>query len=109
MVKTKLGKPDAKGRSRAEEVAGSEHVIEADHVIMAFGFKPHKMHWLEKYDVAINDWGGINAREQGDFTHQTTNPKIFAGGDIVRGSDLVVTAIFEGRNAAEGIMDYLKV
>jgi len=43
------------------------------------------------------------------FTHQTTNPKIFAGGDIVRGSDLVVTAIFEGRNAAEGIMDYLEV
>ncbi|SEE54385.1 hypothetical protein SAMN04490198_1812 [Pseudomonas palleroniana] len=37
------------------------------------------------------------------------NPKIFAGGDMVRGSDLVVTAIFEGRNAAEGILDYLQV
>jgi glutamate synthase (NADPH/NADH) small chain len=109
MVKTKLGEPDAKGRSRAEEVPGSEHVIEADQVIMAFGFQPHKMDWLEKYDVEINNWGGINAPEQGEFTHQTTNPKIFAGGDIVRGSDLVVTAIFEGRNAAEGIMDYLKV
>ncbi|MBH0057613.1 FAD-dependent oxidoreductase [Pseudoalteromonas sp. SWXJZ94C] len=109
MVKTKLGEPDAKGRSRAEEVPGSEHVIEADQVIMAFGFQPHKMDWLEKYDVEINHWGGINAPEQGEFTHQTTNPKIFAGGDIVRGSDLVVTAIFEGRNAAEGIMDYLKV
>ena len=109
MVKTKLGEPDANGRSRAEEVAGSEHVIEATQVIMAFGFKPHKMDWLEKYDVEINHWGGINAPEQGEFTHQTTNPKIFAGGDIVRGSDLVVTAIFEGRNAAEGIMDYLKV
>ena len=35
--------------------------------------------------------------------------RIFAGGDIVRGSDLVVTAIFEGRTAAEGIMDYLGV
>lgn len=109
MVKTKLGEPDAKGRSRAKEVPGSEHVIEADQVIMAFGFQPHKMDWLEKYDVEINNWGGINAPEQGEFTHQTTNPKIFAGGDIVRGSDLVVTAIFEGRNAAEGIMDYLKV
>lgn len=109
MVKTKLGEPDAKGRSRAEEVPGSEHVIEADQVIMAFGFQPHKMDWLDKYDVEINNWGGINAPEQGEFTHQTTNPKIFAGGDIVRGSDLVVTAIFEGRNAAEGIMDYLKV
>jgi len=109
MVKTQLGEPDENGRSRAEVVPGSEHVLEADQVIMAFGFKPHKMDWLEKYDVEINHWGGINAPEQGEFTHQTTNPKIFAGGDIVRGSDLVVTAIFEGRNAAEGIMDYLEV
>lgn len=109
MVKTQLGEPDENGRRRAEEVAGSEHVIEATKVLMAFGFKPHKMDWLEPYGVEINHWGGINAPEKGQFTHQTTNPKIFAGGDIVRGSDLVVTAIFEGRNAAEGIMDYLEV
>jgi glutamate synthase (NADPH/NADH) small chain len=38
---------------------------------------------------------------------QTTNPKIFAGGDMVRGSDLVVTAVFEGREAAHGILNYL--
>ncbi|MGO2478168.1 MAG: FAD-dependent oxidoreductase [Pseudoalteromonas sp.] len=107
MVKTQMGEPDENGRSRAEVIAGSEHVIEATQVLMAFGFKPHKMDWLEKYDVEINHWGGINAPEKGEFTHQTTNPKIFAGGDIVRGSDLVVTAIFEGRNAAEGILDYL--
>jgi glutamate synthase (NADPH/NADH) small chain len=40
---------------------------------------------------------------------QTTNPKIFAGGDMVRGSDLVVTAVFEGREAAKGIASYLGV
>jgi len=38
---------------------------------------------------------------------QTTNPKVFAGGDMVRGSDLVVTAVFEGREAAQGILNYL--
>ena len=38
---------------------------------------------------------------------QTTNPKVFAGGDMVRGSDLVVTAVFEGREAAKGILGYL--
>ena len=38
---------------------------------------------------------------------QTTNPKVFAGGDKVRGSDLVVTAVFEGREAAKGILGYL--
>ena len=38
---------------------------------------------------------------------QTANPKVFAGGDMVRGSDLVVTAVFEGREAAKGILAYL--
>lgn len=109
MVRTQLGAPDAKGRQRAEEVPGSEHVIPADVVLMAFGFQPHDLSWLKQYDVQINEWGGIVAPERGTYTHQTSNPKIFAGGDAVRGSDLVVTAIFEGRNAAEGILEYLHV
>ncbi|CAM3958105.1 FAD-dependent oxidoreductase [Pseudoalteromonas byunsanensis] len=109
MVQTQLGEADENGRRRAEEVPGSEHVLDADAVLMAFGFKPHSLDWLAQYDVEINHWGGIEAPEKGQFTHQTSNPKIFAGGDAVRGSDLVVTAIFEGRNAAEGIMDYLGV
>ncbi|RXE91128.1 FAD-dependent oxidoreductase, partial [Pseudoalteromonas phenolica] len=41
MVETRLGEPDAAGRQRAEEVPGTEHVLDADAVIMAFGFKPH--------------------------------------------------------------------
>ena len=57
----------------------------------------------------INDWDGVVAEEQRAFPFQTSNPKIFAGGDMVRGSDLVVTAIWEGRQAAEGILDYLEV
>ena len=40
---------------------------------------------------------------------QTTNPKIFAGGDMVRGSDLVVTALWQGRQAAKGILSSLGV
>jgi len=49
------------------------------------------------------------APEQGAYAFQTTNPKIFSGGDMVRGADLVVTAIWEGRQAANGILDYLEV
>ncbi|WP_100913153.1 FAD-dependent oxidoreductase [Pseudoalteromonas spongiae] len=109
MVKTQLGEADENGRRLAEEVAGSEHVVPADAVIMAFGFQPHAMPWLSEFDVELDKWGRIVAPEQGAYTHQTSNPKIFAGGDAVRGSDLVVTAIYEGRNAAEGIMDYLEV
>ena len=53
--------------------------------------------------------GRVDAPEVGDFPFQTTNPKVFAGGDMVRGSDLVVTAVFEGREAAKGISKYLGV
>lgn len=109
MVNTQLGEADENGRRRAEEVPGSEHVLAADAVIMAFGFQPHSMPWLSEFDVELDKWGRIVAPEQGEFTHQTSNPKIFAGGDAVRGSDLVVTAIYEGRNAAEGILDYLEL
>ena len=45
----------------------------------------------------------------GKYPFQTTNPKVFAGGDMVRGSDLVVTAVHEGREAAKGIVRYLEV
>jgi len=51
----------------------------------------------------------VAASPNSAFAHQTSHPKIFAGGDMVRGSDLVVTAIFEGRQAAEGILEYLNV
>ena len=53
--------------------------------------------------------GRIIAPEGSENAFQTSNPKIFAGGDIVRGSDLVVTAIAEGRKAADGILNYLEV
>lgn len=109
MARTELGAPDAHGRRRAEIVAGSEHVMEADAVVMAFGFRPHKMEWLTAHDVELDTQGRILAPEGSDNAFQTSNPKIFAGGDAVRGSDLVVTAIAEGRKAAEGIMNFLEV
>ena len=48
---------------------------------------------------------GMIQPEGSDNAFQTSNPKIFAGGDIVCGSDLVVTAIAEGRKAADAIMN----
>lgn len=109
VVKTALGEPDDAGRRRPEPVEGSEHVLSADAVIMAFGFQPHAMPWLAAHDVELDQWGRVKAPKAGAFAFQTSNAKIFAGGDAVRGSDLVVTAIDEGRKAAEGILDYLEV
>ena len=107
MVRTELGEPDAKGRRSPMVIEGSEFVLPADAVVMAFGFKPHAMPWLAEHGVDFDDKGRIIAPEIKGY--QTTNSKIFAGGDAVRGSDLVVTAISEGRKAAAGILDYLEV
>lgn len=107
IVKTRMGEPDEKGRRRAEIIEGSEEVIDCDAVIVAFGFAPHEMPWLQSVGVTTDNRGRIEAR--GTYKQQTANPKVFAGGDITRGSDLVVTAIAEGRNAAEGILDYLDI
>ena len=109
VVTTKMGEPDENGRRRAEPVPGSEEILPADVVLVAFGFKPSPENWFAEHKVTVNNWGGVEAPEHQTFKFQTSNPKVFAGGDMVRGSDLVVTAIWEGRQAAEGILDYLGV
>lgn len=109
VVRTRLGEPDEKGRQRPEVVPGSEEIIAADAVVIAFGFQPSPAPWFENVGIELDERGRVKAPEHGAFAFQTTNEKIFAGGDMVRGSDLVVTAIYEGRQAAEGILDYLEV
>lgn len=109
VVETRLGEPDANGRRRPEEVAGSEQIIPCDRVLVAFGFQPSPAPWFADYKIELHENGRVKAPEAQTFKHQTTNEKVFAGGDMVRGSDLVVTAVFEGREAAEGILDYLEI
>jgi glutamate synthase (NADPH/NADH) small chain len=109
VVTTELGEPDERGRRSPQAVPGSEEVIPADRVIIAFGFRPSPAPWFEEFGIETDDRGRVKAPAEGACKFQTTNEKVFAGGDMVRGSDLVVTAIHEGRQAAEGILDYLQV
>ncbi|MGB2058250.1 MAG: FAD-dependent oxidoreductase, partial [Alcanivorax sp.] len=95
VVETKLGEPDNNGRRRPEPIPGSEEILPADAVIVAFGFRPSPADWFEPKNVATDDSGRVQAAEEQEFPFQTSNEKIFAGGDMVRGSDLVVTAIWE--------------
>ena len=108
-VTTQLGEPDANGRRSPEVVSGSEEVIPADCVLIAFGFRPSPADWFTDLDISTADSGLVLASDDQELPYQTTNPKVFAGGDMVRGSDLVVTAIAEGRNAAQSILDYLDI
>ena len=97
----------------AQIIEDSEQILEADVVIIAFGFRPNPADWFTSSEINIDPAGKVIAPElpsEPDAHHfQTSNPKIFAGGDMVRGSDLVVTAIYEGRKAAEGMLDYLDI
>ncbi len=106
LVTTELGPPDARGRRTPVVVPGSEEIIPADHVIVAFGFRPNPQPWFETHQIQIDQGGRVIAKGA-EHAFQTANPKVFAGGDMVRGSDLVVTAVYEGREAAKGILGYL--
>ena len=108
VVETRLGEPDANGRRAAVPVEGSESLIDADVVIIAFGFSPRPPTWLSAVGVQAQANGRIAVGGQERLPYQTTHPRLFAGGDCVRGADLVVTAVQEGRDAAASIARMLR-
>ena len=107
IVKTQLGEPDQNGRRVPIPIPGSEMIYDADAVVVAFGFRASPAKWFEDFNISTQKNGLVVAEEHQEFKFQTSNKKIFSGGDMVRGSDLVVTAIWEGREAAKSIIKYV--
>jgi glutamate synthase (NADPH) small chain len=97
------------GGGRRKSSPGTEQVLEADAVVIAFGFLPDPPGWFDESGIRVHDSGRVRVSAHPRRPFQTTHEKVFAGGDMVRGSDLVVTAVFEGREAARGILDYLGI
>lgn len=100
----RLGEPDDSGRRRPEPVPGSEFALPADTVVLAIGYSPDDL--LEQTTPGLRTTDGKRVRVDEDF--RTTRPGVFAGGDNVNGADLVVTALADGRRAAEAIDKYLR-
>ncbi|MBD3800569.1 MAG: glutamate synthase subunit beta [Campylobacterales bacterium] len=100
MVKTVLGAKDESGRQRMEEVKGSDFTVNADVVILALGFDPSVPSFLAENGIETNAWGGIVI----DENYQTSTAGIYAGGDCYRGADLVVNAVYDGREAARSMV-----
>ena len=99
-----LGEIDESGR-RAPVDTGIQETLKSDLIIEALGFQPENIN--EKFNINLNltGWGTIKV----DFNRfQTSHPKIFAAGDIVRGASLVVWAIHDGREVAKTIKQFLE-
>jgi len=99
LEKTQLSDPDESGRRRVEIIPESEYLEEADVIIMALGFDQELPQFLQDLNLELDKWNGIKVNEN----YQTSNPKIYSGGDSVRGAHLAVTATFDGREAAKAI------
>ena len=99
----RLGEPDESGRRRPEPT-GEQFTVEAGTVVVAIGYGADE-------DVARTAEGVETHRSLvavDPETFETTRPGVFAGGDCVNGADLVVTALADGRRAAEAIHAYLE-
>ncbi|EDM24279.1 glutamate synthase subunit beta [Caminibacter mediatlanticus] len=102
--KTELTEPDERGRRRVRVVEGSEFEIDCDIIIFALGFDNVKFPWYEHAGIETDKWGCPVVNDK----FQTTNEKVFAGGDAIRGADLVVTAVRDGREAAKAIAKMIR-
>ncbi|HEX9570480.1 MAG TPA: NAD(P)-dependent oxidoreductase [Rhodospirillales bacterium] len=101
-----LGVADFSGRQTPQPVHGSGFNLEADMVIKALGFDPEDLpQMFGEPALAISEWGTLKIHEPDKMTQV---PGVFAAGDIVRGASLVVWAIRDGRDAAEGIHQYIE-
>ncbi len=104
-IRMRLGEADESGRRRPEPVPDSEFTVPADTVVLAIGYSADDL--LEETTPGLHtDKRSHLIRVNEDCS--TSRPGMFAGGDNVNGADLVVTALADGRRAAEAIHSYLQ-
>lgn len=103
-IKMKLGEPDIKGKRKPVPIAGSEFILPVDMVIKAIGQETKSSFLNSISGLTIDDEGCVVVDQ---VSYQTTNPKIFAGGDCINGGKEVVNAAYDGKRAAHGIDAYI--
>ncbi len=99
-----LCEPDESGRCKPMPLAGTEHKIEADVVIIAIGTSPNPLVPRTTTGLNITKHGTIIAKQDG----ATTKKGVWAGGDAVTGSATVISAMGAGKKAARAMDEYLK-
>ena len=90
------------------EVPGSEFELKADLVLLAMGFLgPVRTGLIAELGLELDARGNVKAATDGAGCYQTSNPKVFAAGDMRYGQSLVVRAIREGRQCARAVDEFL--
>ncbi len=105
-LKMKLGESDKWGRRKSVPIPGSEFTIPVDMIIKAIGQETKSSFLSSITKLTLDDEGCVVVDQT---TYQTTNPKIFAGGDCINGGKEVVNAAYDGKRAAHGIDKYLSL
>ena len=102
LIKTKLVKKEGENRLSPVNIEGSNYEIDTDYVVMALGSNVSEE--VLELGLTLNKWGNVIINEK----YQTSNPKIFAGGDLAGCKGTVAWAAQSGRNAADSIKEFLK-
>ena len=100
VVDMELGEPDASGRRRPVEKAGSERRLDCGTVVIAIGNSPNPLIKNTTPGLESSKNGGIVADEE---TGRTSKPFVYAGGDAVTGAATVILAMGAGKKAAAAI------
>jgi glutamate synthase (NADPH/NADH) small chain len=105
LQKMELGEPDASGRRRPIEIPGATEIIDVDMVVVAIGVSPNPLIPSSFFGLHVSKWGTIVVNSD---SLQTDLPKVYAGGDIVRGGATVILAMGDGRKAAAAMHQQLR-
>jgi len=102
LIKTELVRKEGETRKSPVNISNSNYIIDIDYIVMALGSMPDS--FVNELGLELNKWGYINIDEK----NRTSNPKIFAGGDIASAKGTVAWAARSGRDAANSIIEYLE-
>jgi len=104
VLKTQMSQPDESGRQSVQILENSDYLESADIIILALGFEQEVPSFIKESSLELDRWNGLKVNQQ----YQTSNKKIYSGGDSVRGADLAVRAAADGKEAAKSIIKNLK-
>ena len=97
-IKTELVEKEGETRKVPMDIEGSNYQIPMDYVVMAVGSKPD-INNTQQMGLQLTEKGYIKVNEK----YQTSDEKIYAGGDIIGQKATVAWAAMSGREAANSI------